>query len=151
MDERWQDVAWGAVVGKLRLGIRLSGAGGDTSHQLEIVVNNVSAETARLVETHVLQEHVLEVRDHEGRPVPMTDAGERERAAVEAYYGGQRRMVVNLAPGETHKVEPTIELEAWFQLGTPGTYTVQVIRREWKGEAGALTSGRVTFTCSRPL
>lgn len=147
MNKRNSEIVWGDEVNALRLGISLEKKHYDHTEKpiiLEILVTNISAHMIRIVETHILNENEFELSREGDEPVNMTPEGTKVKQAVRD-LDDSRRVVVNLDAETVHKVEPPVKLDEWFQLEKPGTYTVQVQRRDWQGEAGVLTSGQLTF------
>lgn len=147
MNQQPTEIAWGDVVKGLSLGISLQRPpdnSGEKSVVLEIFIANRSAEKIKIVESNVLLEYDIEVTRDGGLPVPMTAVG---KEALEATKNLEirRRIVVEIEPGDVHKVTPPVKLDEWFQLDERDAYAVRVRRKDWQSDEGPLASGVATF------
>jgi DNA polymerase III delta subunit len=86
-------------------------------------LKNVSKEDIRLIESNVLRDYRILVADQYGKPVPLTQEGER---AFQVSFFSSRRLVV-LRPGEELKRE--INLASLYDLKPRNIYIINLERQ----------------------
>ena len=96
-----------------------------SSPLLRITVTNLSSKLLRVPEAGAFFDYSITVLDHGGLPVPLTKEGD----AIRTGKGNiviSRAIVIQLQPGESHSED--LDLRRYYELKTPGKYTVQVTR-----------------------
>ncbi len=86
-------------------------------------LKNVSKEDIRLIESNVLRDYRILIVDRYGKPVPLTQEGER---AFQVSFFSSRRLVV-LRPGEELKRE--INLASLYDLKPSNVYIINLDRQ----------------------
>jgi hypothetical protein len=92
---------------------------------LHVTMTNRSSEPITLVKSNPGCDFIAEVKDLDGRAIPLTKTGaELCRCAEQMMVG--RRIRVTLNPGES--TEDTYPIDLYYGLARPGRYTVQLMR-----------------------
>lgn len=138
------EIVWGPEAYPLCLGVQTEKSVyslGERSILLRLFLANRSPRAIEVVETNVLADYTLEVLRSDGRIVLWSPQGIQ---ALQAAAEITRRLTVRIDPGAVRRVGPDVHLDEWFQLDTPGTYSVRAQRTR---QAGSLTlsSGLIHF------
>lgn len=113
---------------------------------VKYVVKNVSKVEQVLWHSGFWANHLVLVRDADGKELPLNWTGERQRQAFSP--GGERGKNVPwpLPSGEVDAAEGNYDLTSFYFLTRPGKYTVQYIYEEKQGRwEGRLPSNTVSF------
>lgn len=97
----------------------------DSNVALHVTMTNLSAEPITLVKGNPACDFVAEVKDADGRSVPLTKTGAELSRCKEQMIVG-RRIRVTLAPGQS--TDDTYPIDLYYGLARPGRYTVQLMR-----------------------
>jgi hypothetical protein len=88
-------------------------------------------------------DYEMDVRDASGKPVPETERLRKLKESVQGPISG-RNILVTLKPHESG--QDTVELSSFFDLSSPGRYSIQV-RREFPDVGkGLIESNRLEIT-----
>jgi len=97
----------------------------DSSINLHVTMTNRSAQPMTLYKSNPGCDFTAEVRDANGRVIPLTETGwELSQCKENSTLG--RRIRVTLRPGES--TEDTYPIDLYYKLARPGRYTVQLKR-----------------------
>ncbi|MBN1256480.1 MAG: zf-HC2 domain-containing protein [Planctomycetes bacterium] len=105
---------------------------------IQYEVKNTGSEAVVLWLDGFWPNHRIEVLDEKGKPVAMTEAGKKCDAAFTPQGERDPENALTLAPGEADMELTPFDLREFFQLETPGTYTVRYLYQEeapggWRG------------------
>lgn len=138
--------SWGEAIRGLRLGAALERdrySPGEAT-DLTLAIRNDGGHAVSLVESHLLWEYRFLVTLHGHGEVAASEKAQRILRNLESGYSGARR-VVKILPDTLYTIEWKALLHEWFEIGRPGSYSVQAKRPDWNEGDAVLTSGSVRF------
>jgi RNA polymerase sigma factor (sigma-70 family) len=109
-------------------------------------VKNVSKEEQTLFHCGFWPNHLILVRDADGKEPPLTPFGQQTRKAFEPAGERTKNVAVKVPPGGEDAAYEKYDLVKLYDLSRPGRYTVQYVYEEKMGGwEGRLPSNDVAF------
>jgi RNA polymerase sigma factor (sigma-70 family) len=113
---------------------------------VKYVVKNVSKEEQTLWHSGFWPNHLIAVKDADGKEAPLTDFGRQCRKAFAPGGDRWKNVSVKVPPGGQDAAYEPYDLTKLFDLSRPGRYTVQYVYEEKQGGwGGRLPSNQAAF------
>lgn len=114
------------------------------SHLLEIYIKNKSMDTIYFASTHILKNFAISIENSEGKTVAMSQEGSDKLSNIlnSDFF---RRISVQLKPGDIYQVNPSFNLNEWYDLNESEIYQIKATLREGLSKEIHPESAKITI------